>query len=159
MFKSLKILLALATLITLAACGGGGGGNQNDLSLNADPGQTPSNTNLTVLNYMSTSNYVKDGVGAVGLIGTNSSTGTTVTRFPFATLLAPQASVNVYMSSSQCDVYWDLTPIVDPATKLTLIPNSGKKLFVPCGKTLACTATIKYFGSIGFADLSCSTPM
>jgi hypothetical protein len=157
MKNSTKLLVAVSIITGVAGCGGGGGGTTSP-SVAAEPGQTVTNTKLSILNYMGTTNLVKDGVVAVGITGTSSSTGTAVTKFPFVSPLAPQASAIVYMNSSQCDVYWDLTPIVDPATNLILIPNTGKKVFVPCGKTLACTATIKYLGTTGFADLSCGLP-
>ena len=108
---------------------------------------------------MSTTNLVKDGVGAYGLVGTTSATGAVKQTFPFAAIVLPQQSVNVYMNASQCDVYWDITPLVDPAAKQTFIANSGKQLFVPCGKTLACSATVKWYGNVGFADLTCSAPV
>lgn len=146
---------ALVAAVLLYGCGGGGGGGGGDDG--GDPATT--NNKLVVLNHMTPTGYVRDGVETYGLKGP-SSRDTDDAFFDFARPLPYGESETVYLGDDQCDLYWDLTPMA--ADSLNLIPNIGKPFFVPCGKTLACTATIKvvdFPGSkVRFADLDCATP-
>jgi len=143
----------------LAGCGSGGDSGGGG-------GSTVTANKIVVLNNMTPTGYVAGGVPVSGVQGT-SSKSTTNTVFNFTQPIAYGASETVYLDNDKCDIYWDLTPI--GPTNLNLTPNSGVKTFVPCGKTLPCTATIKNFvdtyglfgtagSTIRFADLKCSAP-
>jgi hypothetical protein len=145
----------------LTACGGGGGGSDG-----GSGGPTVTTNKIVVLNNLTPTGYVVNGVPCTGIQGT-SSKNTTNTVFNFTQPIAYGASETIYLDNDKCDIYWDLTPT--GAANLNLVPNSGAKTFVPCGKTLPCTATIENFvdklglvgpagNTIHFANLMCSAP-
>ena len=161
-YRSTSVVCLTALVTAIAACGGGGGGGDDAPQVEAAPGQTPTSTKVIVLNNMTPTGFNRDGVEALSLKGKSSASGSEI-DFPFATPVKPQASAIVYMNSSQCDVYWDLFPTA--AASLKLLPNTGKQIFVPCGKTLSCIATIVSvdstsigLGVVKFGDLKCSAP-
>jgi len=149
--------LTLTLTLFLTACGGGSSTSTPTTVSNI------TNNKLVVLNNMTPTGYVKDGVDMLGMKGANSTT-TQQTEFLFPTALPYGQSTIIYLSDSQCDKYWDLNPIA--ASTLNLSPNTGVGTFMPCGKTVTCTGTIEKVnlsalgaGIMLFASRTCTAPI
>jgi|SRR5690554_3111109 len=142
---SKTVILALLTGL-LAACGGSGSSNGDESA-----SKTTKNK-LIILNQMTPTGYVKDGVALSRIIGSN-SVGDIDQEFIFEEPIEFNRSGTVYIPDNKCDVYWDLSPKSNEL--LNIIPNSGVQFFVGCGQTLSCKAETIVAAGFIFGNLSC----
>ena len=168
-----KTVLPILLSVILAACGGSDSSSNKDADNNAgdsneavnqnqgDPSDSADNTEdnskvtnnkLVILNQMTPTGLVKDGVVLTSIIGSN-SVGDVDQEFLFEEPINYNESGVVYIPDDKCDVFWDLTPTSSDLPDMW--PNSGVSFFVGCGDTLTCEATAPEFVGVTFGDLTC----
>jgi hypothetical protein len=152
--KTGEKLLILALSGVIAACGGGGNSGADTNS--ADPADMvtgpETGTKLVILNRMTPSGKIIDAVVMSSVQGSN-SVGDVDQVFTFEEAVEYNGSGIVYIPDDKCDLYWDLSPTSSELE--SLIANSVENVFVGCGATVTCTATIKDVAGFDFGNLDC----
>lgn len=131
-----KIVIVLVFMNIVIGCGGSDG--------SSEPG-----AKITILNYMSTSVRVIDGVNMARVEGSN-SIGDVDIVFNFTPPIAPQNSATINIPKDKCDIYWSLYPM---SGEIVMMKNPGRQIWVPCNKTVRCTARIQNVFGVAFGNL------
>lgn len=142
MYKNLMLISS----ILLMSCSSGG----DDSTPSAAPtGPTATTATIVVLNNMTPTGLVKDGVTMDAIYG-DSSAGHLDETYLLDPPIPYGQSGTITLTEGQCDIFWDLAPF---SKEVGTVGNTGVSTFFPCNQTQNCTAVIIDVIGIKFADL------